>query len=255
MDNNNKHIDHNSTAQYIDWLRGQGERPDESVIEHVAACYECKEEILELSEILDMEDKTIDQRQLRKSNRQLIIRAAAVLIGVMLVALAIEFLRPDNDPIQIVSDDVDSVQLTPKDSLYDTQEAIFPEAKDDTPVITMVQHDTIKFAMNFEPNRGLEVLINAHFRSNTIVDESSKEQLQAVYYKGDKFRFDFSRYKKRNVVVSIVDHSGSSIVQLSTNDDSSTVSLDFDPGLYYWKLSTSDELLELGKFRLYSKDN
>ena len=255
MDNNNTHIDQNSTAQYIDWLRGQGNRPDEAVIEHVASCYKCKEEILELSEILDKEDRAVDQRLLRKSNIQLIIRAAAVLIGVIVVALAIEFLRPDNDPIQIVNDDTDSVQVSPRDSVYDTNRTIIPESKDDNLVVTIVQHDTIKFAANFEPNRGLEVLINAHFRSKSTVGESSEEKQQVVYYAGDKFKFDFSSFMITNVVLSIVDHLGSNIVQLTPKDKPSTVNLDWKPGLYYWKLSTSDELLELGKFRLYSKDN
>ena len=254
MDNNNTHIEQNSKAQYIDWLRGQGEKPDESVIEHVAECYECKEEILELSDILDKEDVTIHKRQPTKLSTKLIMRFAAVLIGVIVVVLAIEFLRPDENVIHIVSDDTDSVQVTSRDSLNNAEDLKIHE-ENNNPVVTIVQHDTIKFADNFAPNKGLEILINAQFRSNTIVDESKKGQQLAVYYIGDTFNFGFSLYENHNVVLTIVDHSGESIDQLTPEDDSNAVVLDWEPGLYYWKLSTSDELLDLGKFRLYSKNN
>lgn len=255
MDKSNTHIDNNSKAQYIDWLRGQGDKPDEVVIEHVASCYQCKEEILELSEILDKEDRFMDHRWLRKSKSQLLIRAAAVLVGVIVVALAIEFLKPDKRPIQIVHDDTDTVQLTPADSAFNTKDAIFQEAKDDSPVIKIIQHDTIKYAANFEPNQGLEVLINAHFRSKTVKGESYKEKRQVVYHSGDKFIFDLGRFVNSKVVLSIVDHSGSKIAQIESDGNSNNIVLDWKPGLYYWKLSTSEELLELGKFRLYSQGN
>jgi len=255
MDKNNKHIDHNSTAQYIDWLRGQGKKPDEAVIEHVATCFECKEEILELSEILDKEDKSGKSRQLWKSNSRLIIRAAAVLVGVLVVALAIEFLRQDDDSIQIVKEDTDSLQLTPLDSAIQNIDTIIPEVKDDVPVVTVVQHDTIKFAENFKPNQGLEVLMNAHFRSDAGDGDLSYQKQKEVYYVGDDFEFDFSNSEDEEIVLLIMDHLGNDVAKLTHGADSNIVTLSSEPGIYYWKLSTSDELLKLGKFKLFSKSN
>lgn len=47
-------LDENEIAQYVDYVYlGMG-KPDGEVLDHVAGCYECKMEILELCEIMDV---------------------------------------------------------------------------------------------------------------------------------------------------------------------------------------------------------
>jgi hypothetical protein len=48
----NSHLNENEIAQYAEYLNGDNVEPDEEVRLHVESCMECKQEILEVSEII-----------------------------------------------------------------------------------------------------------------------------------------------------------------------------------------------------------
>lgn len=47
-------LDENEIAQYADYLCLGAQPPPELILNHLAGCYECKAEILEFCEIMDL---------------------------------------------------------------------------------------------------------------------------------------------------------------------------------------------------------
>ncbi len=249
MSDSKKHIDDNATAQYIDWLRNQGEKPDQDVVDHVSECESCRLEIMELADVLDHEDRKVNSSS--KSNTLvLIIRAAAVLAAVLVVALAIQFLRNDPNEVTIVEDTSDSTEIMMQDSIEEHPEVV--EEGSEGRVEIVIQHDTIQYAANFEINPALEILYKAHFRS-TKPNLETNYRTENTYFQGDTLSLDFSSEQESKLSVSLLSNTGKEISQLDAIEGKITLQLKYAPGLYYLKLVTSDELLLVGKLKIFSK--
>ncbi len=251
MSDSKKHIDENATAQYIDWIRNQGQKPDQDVVDHVSDCESCRSEIMELADVLDQEDRKISVSS-KSYKLGPIIRAAAVLAAVLVVALAIQFLRNDPKDVTIVEDITDSTDVMRQDSIEEHPEIV--KDKSERPVEIVIQHDTIQYAANFEPNPALEVLYQAHFRSNqSDLDTIFRDEYN--YHQGDTLWLDFSFIQASKLSAALLSNSGQELTIIDATEGIVTLYLNFSPGLYYWKLVTSDELLLVGKLKIFSKSN
>jgi hypothetical protein len=253
MGKQTKHIDENLSAQYVDWLRGEGPKPKIEVIEHVASCFRCKEELLELAEILDSEDRAQGLIKNKRTNLKIILRAAAVLAGVLVVALAIEFLKGDQQDDALVDDqtEINPVKSNVSKPLINDTSNLDDSIQE--PTVMVIQHDTIKYAENFKINPGLEVLIEANFRSENNLASTNILRQQCLI--GDTLKLNFSGFDQEGKIFSLISNLGRSVKDVNVQEVLEFPLLDLDPGLYYWKLVTSDEILVLGNFKLFSKSN
>lgn len=251
MDEVKQHIDENAIAGYVDWMRKEGPRPEESILDHVASCSNCKSSILELTEILDGVDQANKQEKSRKIQLNLVLRAVAVLAGVLAVALIIQFLKPEKAELEVAQLNDDSVHIiNPQTELEN--DAILLEDTSRAEVIEIIQHDTILYAANYIPNPGLEALVKARFRSvannNGIGTDLIPETLRA----GETLTLDFSSIEGKETEFIVVNNVGEDMKTILPQKSVLSIELNFDPGLYYWKIISSDEILLLGKFRLYN---
>ncbi len=250
MDEVKQHIDDNAKAGYIDWLRNEGPRPDEKILEHVAECSTCKYEIFELSELLDRADQTGKTVKNHKMKLNLVLRAVAVLAGVMAVALIVQFLKPEKGETEIAQLEGDSVQVVSAEVDSERDSALSKNSPDPE-VIEITQHDTIKYAANFVQNYGLETLINARFRSENS-DDTEKNMIAQLQKIGDELNLDLSNLKGSNVEFILISNTGKKLKNINTQEQKVKLKLNLDPGLYYWKIIRSDEILKVGKFRLFN---
>jgi len=255
MDEVNQHIDDNAKAAYVDWIRNDGPQPGESILDHVEACGICKRDILELAEILDKVDQVEKNEKSRNINLSIVLRAVAVLAGILAVAMLIQFLRPEKDSVEMAGLEQDSSQIInptaelEKDTVLhqipSENEVIEPE------VIEVLQHDTIKYAANYVQNPGLEALVDARFRSETKNDLKRKlipEQLS----KGETLNLELSNMDGSDIEFVLISNSGENLKTFFPHESIVTIKLNFEPGLYYWKIISSDEIILVGKFRLYN---
>lgn len=243
----NKHIDNNAKAGYIDWLRNEGPAPDQSIIEHVTSCFDCKKEILELSEMLDTVDgeaKIIKKKGKSKQiDLKLMIKAVAILMGVMAVALIIQFLRPEPENLEIaVSQDILEADTVEKDT-SESVLVILPEK------VVIIKHDTILYAANFAPNGGLDILVDAKFRS-VEKDKFEKDQFKEIYKKGENLKVKFAGMIAQDIEFVLVSNTGSNLITIKVENSEVSLDLKYEPGLYYWKIVVSDELFMVGKFKI-----
>ncbi len=243
-----QHIDENAKAAYIDWLRKEGPIPEEAVRQHVSACSACKKEILELSEILDGMDQTKKAVLSKVLWLNPVFRAVAVLAGVLLVSLIIQFLRPDKTSVEMAQMDRDSSQISDPALIEDVRsDSVTKEIKPEAVIITL--QDSIRYALNFEPDAGMEALISAKFRSinGNII---RKDFIPEVVRKGEQIALEFSDIPGDEIEFVLLSNRGKILKTIQSQGISEKIAWEYDPGLYYWKLIQSDELLAVGKFRL-----
>lgn len=250
MDDVKQHIDKNARAEYIDWLRGDRPPPDERILEHVGACFDCKQEILELADILDALDKDEQSKKVRLINLKVVLRAVAVLAGVMAVALIIQFLKPKDDSVELAGTDKEIIKsANPSEAvLNDSSPAleIIPANE-----VVIIKHDTILYAANYKANPGLETLVKARFRS---LEESifDREQISEQLKIGEILNVDFTGLLGDDIEFVLMSNTGKNLKVIKLDDKKMQLVLNYEPGLYYWKIIISDELFMLGKFKLFS---
>lgn len=254
MDDRWTHIDENAKAGYIDWLRGEGSRPAREIIDHVADCRACREEILELSELLDQQDVTSTKREPRKQRISSLLRIAAVFGGIVLVAIALYFLTQE-DP----SSDVQITEKSPSEHLLSEQDSLpedssFQNEREgiETPVI-VAQHDTIRFASAFLPNPELEILVHLNFRSSEGALDVFKAAIPETLSRESEVILTWGAFSEDpDIRIVILDNTGTEVFSKRPEEKAEALDLSFPPGVYYWKLIQPDGLVGAGKFRLYS---
>ncbi|MEA1878181.1 MAG: hypothetical protein U9N86_15155 [Bacteroidota bacterium] len=250
MDEVKQHIDENAIAGYVDWVRKEGPRPEESILDHVASCSNCKSSILELTEMLDGVDQAGKHEKGRKIQLNLVLRAVAVLAGVLAVALIVQFLKPEKAELEVAKLNDDSVHIiSPQVELEN--DTILLEDTSRAEVIEIIQHDTILFAANYTPNPGLEALVEARFRS-VAKNGIEKDLIPETLRTGEKLTLDFSSIDGNEIEFIVVNNIGDDMKTILPQRSIVSIELNFDPGLYYWKIISSDEILLLGKFRLFN---
>jgi len=251
-----EHLDENMMAGYADWLNQVGPQPDEEILEHVAACKECKIEILSLADLVAKLDAEVASRTGSfRSNFpwRLVLRTAAALAGVFLLALLIEFILPDNKSNELVDRIPGQTDESIQDSgnqKNDSRDHQFIPATEVTN-----EEDPAKWAENFEINEAYETLIGATYRADITTKIIAPE-------------FDQLIDVRTPLVVILADDSTEILDMIILNnkgdktrslkiyrDTTSHDIMDLNPGLYYWKLQNKDELLQVGKFRITAFKN
>jgi len=229
-------------ARYVDWLRNQGPKPDEALLNHVATCEQCQSELIELAELGD----TIDGEEKVKGPKRLSIvwRSAAAIVLVLLGALAIQFIKDHGAEKSHQQTNRYSNQNVDNDVLDE------PVSNAGDPAL---QADTLLFAANFQPNKALNSLIEASFRSN--------EHSVVIFWPSDTVLYKpFSittelKVPDGHAQFILYNNRGFELTRTDLNETYLTLEQDLEPGLYYWKVLNNSELMQVGLVRLYRSRN
>jgi hypothetical protein len=236
-------------ALYLDALR-LDRRDDlaEEVLEHVRDCPVCRREILRLDEalrtkdlstlgphpLLDQEAIQEEERRRRKRSWTIFGVATAVVLAVAVYAYILVDRKIDEKRAEFEQEIMtDSISLALQDSL-----AAIAEREQ------LRQREAERARQDpFRPNDALENLLTMEIAPPGLTIHSPEvgDTLVAPI----RFAWSFATPEDRYVTV----FSNSGVYdELEVKDDAAVMNETPPPGVYYWKLSSMEDLLFIGKF-------
>jgi hypothetical protein len=109
-----------------------------------------------------------------------------------------------------------------------------------------IKNDNQLLAQNFTESPNFENLIAQHFRSD-FATEISSPALNSIFSNG-KINFEWKTGAKESIILKIYNNREHLLYSAKTDRNQLKVNLNAEPGLYYWKLETEDNLLYVGRF-------
>ncbi len=246
------HLTDEAVYLYTDALKLEktSELPGE-VRDHVQECLQCKVAIQEIYDLVRDQDYDslrphpyFDQKKIHtKRSRSIITRlAAAIVIGVGLAFLAYFYFPYSDMPVAI-----DEPIEEPTEIIPDEVEPAPPDITEPEDIPAAPQEPRIPadlFAANFEQSPFYEILVDQQFRSHAIRVETPEIAEEIT----DDIFFSWKSRVPITVHLQLLDNTENVIWSTTTDEQSVTFSSDLEPGIYYWRLETDEELLYVGKF-------
>jgi len=264
------HLDENSIAACAEWLSGVSEEPDKILQDHLEYCEQCKQAVLDISELRSQEGSVSDSSHTQRDSFEETCagrnsptikfrpgnqfwRVAAVIF-ILVTVTAISLLIGPKEEQEIVDnvEPLDSIEIQADDLQEDQPGTILDtnlQEENNKPIgIESVQDN--RYAENFTVNSNYEALIGVQFRAGRYPEiiypgsDTVMYQNMALSFIGKNPDLDVLEIQiLNNKAVLVKDFSGLDTINLEVN-------MDLDPGLYYWKLLGEDELIEVGKIRV-----
>lgn len=256
------HLDENAMATCSEWLNGKINTIDPVIRKHLESCLKCKGEVLEVSEIIysiESDDTSRDKFEetcaaryspsIKTSSSNQFWRVAAIMLVLIAVTVMAILIGPRNDSVMV--DKLETENETDQEN--DTIEQVAPERVNDTTPDEIFKVESVeedRYAGNFVPNPGLEVLIGARFRAGEKPSVISPP-VDTTLLAGSNMAFRVKNIHEERLEIQIMDNKGKLVKSYDeTGIVSQGVILDFSPGLYYWKLLGEEDLYQVGKFIL-----
>lgn len=271
------HLTDEAVALYIDALHlDRFAMLPEVIKAHVENCLQCKAAVLSLSEVVDATSlknagqhpffdaagtpaaETAPDRVFRMPRHIAVplLRAAAVLLVGISLFLAWYLAGGKYSRETLLSGADSAGTASPADTpaanppMLSQQLAADPHAD---PALQQPAADTAapsspdlqaRYAANFEPSPNLEDLISEAYRSGEI--ELLSPTLETQYH--GKMHFRWKTAYGGSIYLKILNHQEEPLYQYETAQSEFSFTQPLPPGLYYWKLETDEELLQVGKF-------
>jgi hypothetical protein len=250
--NTREHLTDDAVYLYVDALKlGRETELSPEVLDHVADCLECKQNIQTIVDLVSEQDyhtriphPYFDQKKIyRISSYSTITRlAAAIIIGFGVVFLAYILIPEGDKPIAIEDSTEETTEITVEKMQPIPPDIISPET---LPIIPPVPREPADlYAANFEPSPFYENLIHQQFRSPAVRVRTPEPGVDI----SDTVHFSWESRTPISLLLRIHDNTGAIVWETTTDRGSVTYSDDLDPGIYYWRLESEDELLYVGKF-------
>lgn len=273
--NKDGHLNTNGLSLYADAvkLNKVSEVPGD-VSSHLRDCRRCQQEMIELTSIMTEVDQAgVGEHPYLKANESKVVHmskpsakqwffriAVAAIIGLLVLFSYQRFFQKDSSS-EIV--DTERKEELPKKEYEPSQESPIvvedhsapekkqapkqkeiPERKEE-----IQERSESQYLANYIPNEELESMVGTVFRSGIMaVNEPGND---ANYTREAELIF---RWENENSVkLSIFDNEENIVFEQDGANSPVKLKSQFDPGLYYWKLETAQDLLHLGKFTITEK--
>ncbi len=238
-----QHLNELDQAVYIDWLRKKGPTPQQTLLDHVGICEDCKAQIIAGADLMDVIEK--EGLVIKKQRRLIFLRSVAAMIIIVLTALAIQFLRPKSPDTEMADNQNDSIEIERKDS-----SATEPVRNELHPVGIM--HDTIRYAARFTPNMALDAIVEARFRGQG-AHISFSLPTDTLLWCSAKTKIYYDLPDEASAQFILLNNRANTVETLELSAQESLLSLDYQPGLYYWRLLLNNELIQAGRIKILNK--
>lgn len=246
------HLTEEAVYLYTDALKLETtESLPAEVLDHVQECHECKHAIRETFDLVREQDYEalrphpyFDQKKTDTNITYSTITriAAAVVLVIGLAFLAYFFLPETDKPVAIEDRIEDPMTITPEEFVPVPPDITEPERELTVP--REVPEPAELFAANFEPSPFYENLAGQPLRSHMIRIETPEPGEEIT----DDIYFSWETRSPMPLHLQLIDNTGNVIWRTTTEAQSVPFDADLDPGIYYWRLDTDDELLYVGKF-------
>jgi hypothetical protein len=211
---------------------------------HVETCLSCKKQIITLFDATEEQDYTalrphpfLDQKKIpRRFSYSTITRiAAAILVGSGLALFVYLNLIRDTDTTMtedILPEEVVSPDQRPEESDRELEDLLPSPPPSDL------------YAANFEPSPLYEGLVAQPFRSYglRIYEPATGTEV------ADTVRFRWDTSYRGDLTFRVFGNRENEIFRTTVSPTGYTLIQKLEPGLYYWRLETEQELLYVDKF-------
>ncbi len=258
--NEEGHLNKEGISWYVEYLLEQesGEHSeitrDEAVktdiVGHIQECTQCHQQSIELYRVLaDIPSNIAVPEDGEPRSRLLPWRFALVLL---LIPLAYflwkqQIQRPSENtavPNEAPSPQpVDSVKQRPVASIDTTAEK--PARKQENPKTESIPSSEL-YAANFLPDEALEAFAGEIVRAGNLT--VSRPANKAEFESQDQIIFEWNAQETVPLTLILLNNREEILLQSTPNNPLYVLKRPLDPGLYYWKLETPDELVYVGKF-------
>ncbi len=253
------HLNENSIAVCAEWLVGGDVKLSPEIKSHLQKCSQCKNDVLEISEYVKPEGREYDTANskqdmfeescagkyspsIRQVNSSQFWKVAAIFIVLITITSLAVFIKPNKEVVLVNNEQAADTSIqdpSREDTLLKEAEAIKVET---------IEGDL--YAENFVPNSNLEALIGVKYRAG--VNPKIKNPVSdTTLLCGGSISFTGSNPDGLILEIQILDNQGRIKEKYSDlKEVSQIIKLNFDPGIYYWKLLGEHNLFQVGKIVL-----
>ncbi len=276
-----KHLNDEQIALYVDALCA--DKTDDlspEILSHIEDCKSCHRQAIDLYSILDDVDytnvgahPTFDKKAAKVfSMPRLLMRLAA---AVALLVVAFYFFNKGTDldgPGDIVKEETPAentdIAKEPKNkeekilqkrdiNISEKEEIIVKDApvkvaapKQETPQpksIIPADNQNVRelYAANFQPSEEWEEMRNEAVRSTSF--EVLQPKSATVFKLNTKITFQWEGANESRYII-VMNNKGAEVHKAKVITNTFDFDLKLNPGLYYWKLDSDDDLLHVGSF-------
>jgi hypothetical protein len=260
------HLSDEGVAHYAELLvHSKTDRLKKGILAHVESCFDCKKRILSISDILSKDmmvnqnistpDKLISIKRKRitfNGASYYFVRLAAILIlglGIYFV-ISRHFSKniEQKDPAFQAKNSADST-INISSAVTMQKDVIKPGSvfKEGNKVTTHEPDDNKMLAENFTNNKNFDELMNSTMRSGIAFKVLKPSNLQQ-FKPGQSIEMRWKTESKGPFIIIFFTNLGKEILR-SKSIETTYYKADFSltPGLYYWELTTEEDLLYIGK--------
>ena len=269
------HLSDEQISLYVDALRlNKVDQLPADLLAHIDDCKACHRTAIELYSLLDEKGydgvgahPTLDKEKALVINMNRILLRVAAAVALLLVAFfffdryqnmdAPGDMVKENQPIENMDNqkkpEQPATQLPAPEEEVVIEEAPvevekpkrqIPQAK--SPVNSIASNRQL-YAANFTPSEEWEDMVGESVRSVQLQVISPSTTQSFKPKAGIPFKWrgaNIDRY------IVVLDNKGDEVQKAKVIANEFYMQLDVDPGLYYWKLESEDDLLHVGKFRV-----
>ena len=266
--NSNGHLSEEGLSLYVDGLTLDAvSKVPVDIREHIEQCIQCHSEATELYAVVSQLDPergahpTLEPKVKKIAIRRSLIWTVAVAASVAAVILFTYWnSQPKNDTPDIVDEKVEQpsqLPTTPKNEevrpyeepqIAETpnEEKIAPVADPKVEEKEEVSSSRELYASNYTINEDLDELVATNYRSDDV--EITQPENEKVYTKGQEVNFSWSTNLDEDWTIIILNNKNEEVFRKSQKAKNLSWNIDSVPGLYYWRLESTEELWQVGKF-------
>jgi hypothetical protein len=243
------HLNDGGVSIYVDALKlNREDKLPEALTYHVESCPVCKQSIVLLDDLL--REHTYDtlvfhhrlsEKKLLTRNAYLSLRVAAGLILILGLAFVASIVLFDRDVTISDTESMHDAGDLGEEYAEEMPPVVLPSPDNDDPGI---DRDEQLYGANFETSTVYESLLNIRYRSHGIqvILPKTGEEIDGTVH------FDWDIQYTGTIYLTILNNREDEIHTEELIDNSFLYSAELEPGVYYWKLESEDELLYTGKF-------
>lgn len=261
--NENGHLTDESISRYVEVLKSEDwpSLPEE-IQSHIDTCDVCHGEAMDLYAIVSHErvEGTIRQLPPKSKARVFRLRIMRWAMVAVLAGLSIYLYRYLDRPKPLNNIEIDSpiandpggereqnieLESDPSSPTPKKEEAENP-SKSTTPVPERDVRDL--YAANFVPSETMELLLRDQLRSTGLELMSPADEKVSNWKSGIDFQWRGTI--EEDLSIQLENNRGDRLYEKPITGLTHTLQIDLEPGIYYWRLESEEDLLMVGRLVL-----
>ncbi len=257
------HLNDESIARYVEVLQSENwDSLPEEIQQHIESCTNCHQQALDLYAIVSHSATNVGRHKApqQEGGRILRMRIMRWAMVAVLAGLSFYFYRYLDRQKPVNNIEIDGPSANDPNQVEDTKSIVEEDAANSTPkkedtanppksTIPKPDKDVRElYAANFVPSESMELLLADQLRSGNI--ELIAPDTEEPTGWRDGISFEWSGVNAEGLSLRLEDNQAEVLYEKAVEDLRHTINLDLEPGIYYWRLESEEDLLMLGRLIL-----